>query len=179
MVENQTRKVKAIPLRRLKMSRRTEPLAAPQNFGVARCRTLKPEESVMIGNLLARCFQGSIDDEGQPPQWWRQLARQTFSRGIDEDSSLVLFDEKTPICAMVVVGRGQSYSLDLAMTHPEYRGLGLAELLIRQCLHNLHQKGIARLSLLVTEDNAPAMRLYNKLGFKTQEDFYYLKVVIT
>lgn len=80
---------------------------------------------------------------------------------------------------MVVVGRGQSYSLDLAMTHPEYRGMRLAERLIRQCLHNLHETGIEKLSLLVTENNAPAMRLYKRLGFETQEHFYYLKVVIT
>lgn len=179
MVENQTRKVKAIPLRRLKMSRRTLPLAQPQDFGDFRWRLIRFEDTEMIGDLLVRSFQGSIDDEGQSPGWWRQLARHTFSRGMDERSSLVLFDDKTPICAMVVVGRGQSFSLDLAMTHPEYRGQRLAELLIRQCLHNLHETGIHRLSLLVTEDNAPAMRLYNKLGFKTGEDFYYLKVVIT
>ena len=161
------------------MSRRTETLAETQDFMGFSRRTLKPEDATVIGSLLARSFQGSIDDEGQTQKWWRNLALSTFKRGIDYRSSLILFDRNTAICAMVVVGRGQSYSLDLAMTHPEYRGLRLAELLIRQCLHNLSETGIHRLSLCVTEDNAPAMRLYNRLGFETQEDFYYLKVVIT
>lgn len=80
---------------------------------------------------------------------------------------------------MVVVESGQLRSLDLAMTHPEYRGMRLAELLIRQSLHNLSAMGIHKLSLCVTEDNAPAMSLYKRLGFETEEDFYYLKVVIT
>lgn len=179
MVEHQLLKVKAIPLRRLKMSRRTVSLASPQGFRDFQCRTLEPEDSVMIGKLLTRSFQGSIDDEGHSPKWWRELARNTFARGICDRSSLVLFDEKTPICAMVVVKSGHRYSLDLAMTHPEYRNLKLAELLIRQCLNNLYELGVDRLSLLVTEDNAPAMMLYEKLGFETEEHFYYLKVVIT
>ncbi|CAN5393414.1 hypothetical protein BH10CYA1_BH10CYA1_47620 [soil metagenome] len=179
MVENQPRKVKAIPLRRLKMGRRTESLARPLDFGALRCRRLKPEDASMVGDLLARSFQGSVDDEGQSGKWWRRLAYDTFHRGICLRSSLVLFDDKTPVCAMVVVERGQLRSLDLAMTHPEYRGMRLAELLIRQSLHYLSETGINRLSLCVTEDNLPAMRLYKKLGFETQEDFYYLKVVIT
>lgn len=179
MVENQPRKVKAIPLRRLKMSRRTVSLATPQDFQDFRWRTLKPEDATMVGNLLARSFQGSVDDEGHPSRWWRELARNTFRRGICQSSSLVLFDDRTPVCAMVVVESGQLRSLDLAMTHPEYRGIRLAELLIRQSLHNLSAMGIHRLSLCVTEDNVPAMRLYKRLGFETDEDFYYLKVVIT
>ncbi len=148
MVENQPRKVKAIPLRRLKMSRRTEPLVAPQHFGDFRCRALTPEDAVMVGNLLARGFRGSIDDEGQKPQWWRDLALNTFKHGICQRSSLVLFDGETPVCVMVVVGRGQLRSLDLAVTHPEYQGRGLAKLLIRQSLHNLNAAGIPKLSLV-------------------------------
>jgi len=179
MVENQSRKVKAIPLRRLKMSRRTELLGAPQDFGALRCRNLTPRDGIMVGKLLARSFQGAIDDEGQTPRQWVSLALNTFWHGICERSSLVLFDGKTPVCAMVVTGGGQLRSLDLAMTHPKYRGMKLAELLIRQSLHNLNEMGIQKLSLCVTEDNAPAMKLYQRLGFETQEDFYYLKVVIS
>jgi ribosomal protein S18 acetylase RimI-like enzyme len=180
MVENETRKVKAIPLRRLKMSRPTERLAAPINFGKYRCRRLTDVDGAMIGRLLCTSFRGTIDDaEHQTDEQWRNIAIRTFWQGICHKSSLVLFEGNTPICAMVVVPHRHSRSLDLAMTHPFYRGQGLAELLIRQCLHNLNQTGVQSMSLWVTEQNAPALRLYEKLGFETQSDFYCLKVVFT
>ncbi|MBS2002966.1 MAG: GNAT family N-acetyltransferase [Cyanobacteria bacterium SZAS LIN-5] len=182
MVENKVHRVKTTPLRRLKMSRQTELLASPQDFGRYLLRPLNEEDSIMVGDLLFKSFRGSIDDEGQTRNQWRQLALSTFNRGICRTSSLVLLDGNVPICAMVVVKRGlhrERRSLDLAMTHPDYRGQGLAERLIRQCLHNLRETGIGAVSLWVTEQNTPALGLYRRLGFEVQEDFYYLKVVIT
>lgn len=182
MVENKVHRVKTTPLRRLKMSRKTELLASAQDFGPYRLRRLTDKDGILIGDLLFKSFRGSIDDEGQTRNQWRQLALSTFGRGICQASSLVLLDGDMPVSGMVVVKHGLQFerrSLDLAMTHPDYRGHKLAEHLIRQCLHNLCQIGIDNLSLWVTEQNTSAFRLYRRLGFEQQEDFYYLKVVIT
>jgi ribosomal protein S18 acetylase RimI-like enzyme len=178
MVENLTRTVKAIPQRRLKMSRPTELLARPLDFGSFRFRTITVGDVESIGRLLRLSFAGGVDDDYVSD--WRQLALNTFRRGICLRSSVLLLSGKVPICAMVVVFHGRrSYSLDLAMTHPRYRNQGLAERLIRQCLNNLREMDIDSLSLWVTEENSGALRLYKRLGFEQQDQIYNLKVVIT
>lgn len=161
------------------MSRRTELLTGSPGFSGFQCRTLTRHDAIVVGNLLFTSFHGTIDDENWTRGQWQQRAYYTLSRGVCERSSLLLTDGRIPVCAMVVVEYGRTRSLDLAMTHPDYRQRGLAEGLIRQCLHNLRQIGIDRLSLCVTEENSAALRLYQKLGFETLEDFYHLKVVIT
>jgi ribosomal protein S18 acetylase RimI-like enzyme len=177
MVENLTRTVKAIPQRRLQMSRPTELLVRPLDFGSLNYRALVPGDVESIGRLLRLSFAGGVDDNGNTD--WRQLALDAFRRGICLRSSGVLLAGKTPVCAMVVVPQGRARSLDLAMTHPKYRNRGLAELLIRQCLNNLRKMDIESLSLWVTEDNSAALRLYKRLGFEPQDQIYNLKVVIT
>jgi GNAT superfamily N-acetyltransferase len=177
MVENLTRTVKAIPQKRLKMSRPTELLLHPLNFGSLNYRTVTAGNVDSIGLLLQLSFAGGVDDDGTTD--WRRLALNTFKRGICLDSSVVLYAGDTPVSAMMVVAERRARSLDLAMTHPKHRNQGLAELLIRQCLNNLRKMDIDRLSLWVTEDNLAALRLYKRLGFEQQDQIYNLKVVIT
>ncbi len=46
-----------------------------------------------------------------------------------------------------------------------FRGLGVGEQLTRQVIRQAQAEGAAALLLVVNEDNAPAIRLYRKLGF--------------
>ena len=49
--------------------------------------------------------------------------------------------------------------------HPDYRRQGLAERLAAQLVEALKEKGSRCLTLEVRQSNAPAIRLYEKLGF--------------
>ena len=54
---------------------------------------------------------------------------------------------------------------------PEYRARGLGEFLIAATAGNLRQRNFSLLSLTVTEANARAVKLYQRLGFDTKRVF--------
>ena len=61
------------------------------------------------------------------------------------------------------------------VTHKEYRGKGIATELFEALLTELKAQGIKKLFLEVEHDNAPAIRLYEKLGFSNdgyRRDYY-------
>lgn len=55
---------------------------------------------------------------------------------------------------------------------PSHRGLGLGTALIRQALAGLRRFSIARGALEATVDNARAVRLYERLGFRRSKTIY-------
>lgn len=55
---------------------------------------------------------------------------------------------------------------------PEQRGLGLGTALIEKALAGIREWGAASATLEVTADNAGAVRLYQRLGFRRQRTIY-------
>jgi len=55
---------------------------------------------------------------------------------------------------------------------PGYRGLGLGTALLLQSLHGFRLCGLSRAYLEVTADNAGAVRLYQRLGFRRMKTLY-------
>lgn len=59
--------------------------------------------------------------------------------------------------------------------HPDFRGLGIAEAMIRNILDTVRPQGAVFVSLEVRVSNAPARALYEKLGFEIiglRKDYY-------
>ena len=59
--------------------------------------------------------------------------------------------------------------------HPGYRGLGLAEALMRFAIAKVREAGAALMTLEVRSSNTPAVTLYRKLGFDvlgTRKNYY-------
>ncbi len=52
--------------------------------------------------------------------------------------------------------------------HPEFRGRGVGERLMRELIRIAYRRGAARMTLEVRVGNAPAQALYRKLGFVTE-----------
>ena len=52
--------------------------------------------------------------------------------------------------------------------HPEFRGRGIGERLMRELIRIAYRRGAARMTLEVRVGNAPAQALYRKLGFITE-----------
>ena len=61
---------------------------------------------------------------------------------------------------------GESDMMNVAV-HPDYRRRGIAQMLIGQLMQDLKQRDNLHLSLEVRATNAPAITLYEKLGFET------------
>ena len=61
---------------------------------------------------------------------------------------------------------GESDMMNIAV-HPDHRRRGIAQMLIGQLMQDLKQRDNLNLSLEVRATNAPAITLYEKLGFET------------
>jgi ribosomal protein S18 acetylase RimI-like enzyme len=75
-------------------------------------------------------------------------------------------------CAGVVV---QNHLLGLAnlgnfLTHPDWRGMGFAKTVARSLIHKLEEAGLHGFLLATTDDNIPARRVYEALGFCAFEE---------
>lgn len=51
---------------------------------------------------------------------------------------------------------------------PEYRGAGLGGRLLEACVSKAWSNGLSRIELEVRSDNAPAIRLYQRFGFREE-----------
>ncbi len=60
---------------------------------------------------------------------------------------------------------------------PGFRGRGLGHALVLKSLRGFRDAGLERVTLEVTAENAPAVRLYEKLGFRTVKTVYKETVV--
>ncbi len=66
------------------------------------------------------------------------------------------------IGSQTVLGEGDMMNLAVA---PDYRRMGIGEGLVNALVAALNERGAARLALEVRASNAPAIALYEKLGF--------------
>ena len=63
-------------------------------------------------------------------------------------------------------------ALGNVMTHPDYRGQGLATLATNAVCEELLDHGIKLIGLSVGRSNEAAIRVYEKIGFKRRVPFY-------
>jgi ribosomal protein S18 acetylase RimI-like enzyme len=60
------------------------------------------------------------------------------------------------------------------VVHPAYRGQGIARQLMKALIAFSHEQGLTYLDLHVFEQNLPAIRLYESLGFREEHrEIYY------
>jgi ribosomal protein S18 acetylase RimI-like enzyme len=55
---------------------------------------------------------------------------------------------------------------------PAQRGIGLGAALLLKALHGFRQTGLAAARLEVTAENASAVRLYRRIGFRFRKTLY-------
>ncbi|MEM3104102.1 MAG: ribosomal protein S18-alanine N-acetyltransferase [Candidatus Bathyarchaeia archaeon] len=72
--------------------------------------------------------------------------------------------------------RGSEGHIISIAIHPDYRGIGIGEKLLRENIKRLKDSGAKRVVLEVRIDNIQALKLYQKLGFKivkTLKNYYW------
>lgn len=142
-------------------------------------RQLVPSDGDLLGTLIFRALHGSIDDAGESESFWREEARVYLAKNTDlfwHASSIIVSGDK-PVSTVAISAEEGVAFLVYAMTDPHFQGQGLASAQILSSLDMLYRSKIERLKLCVTEQNDRALRLYQKLGFVVDSEFYHLKVV--
>jgi len=77
----------------------------------------------------------------------------------------------------VVSDNGRIAALGNVMTHPDWRGRGLASMATSAVVARLIDRGVSTIGLSVSRENAAAIRVYEKLGFKKHVAFHEGKAV--
>jgi ribosomal-protein-alanine N-acetyltransferase len=109
-----------------------------------------------------------------------QLHARSFSVGWSEDEMERLLSDPTVITHLARENGGRGALLGFLMSRvaadeaeilsvavdPKARGRGIAGDLLRHHLARITARGSARIFLEVGEDNRPALRLYDKAGFR-------------
>ncbi len=72
----------------------------------------------------------------------------------------------------VVSERGRIAAMGNVMTHPDWRGRGLASIATSAVIARLIDRGVETIGLSVSRENAAAIRVYEKLGFKKHAAFH-------
>lgn len=99
---------------------------------------------------------------------------QEIAKKVARDPDLFLLAEQDNAIIGSVLGgfdgrRGMVYHLAVAQA---YRRQGIGEMLMHALEQRLREKGCIRFYLLVTRDNAEAIRFYEKRGWKLMDDLY-------
>lgn len=123
-----------------------------------------------VAALLELCFHADgIDDGGQrllnmlrhygPFETWT----------LDGAPGFVWVDERGIVGNASVqrnIARRDTWIVGNVATHPDHRGRGIATQLVEACVRHAIARGARFVALQVHHDNPPALRVYQKLGFK-------------
>ena len=81
------------------------------------------------------------------------------------------------LCQMSPRNHNQTrWHIDNIAVHPDFRGRGMALNLLNAVFDYYNQRGAMRFTLEVDTTNAPAIKLYEKLGFRRYSTLYYSKM---
>src|SRR5262249_36663416 len=115
-------------------------------------------------------YRGGADDEGETiAEALHEVDNVLVSADrpfIPAASFVIEVDAALASASLISLFRGAPLVTHI-MTHPNYkrRGLGVSALL--RSANALREQGWSSLSLYVTDNNAPALALYRRLGFQT------------
>jgi GNAT superfamily N-acetyltransferase len=134
------------------------------------------------GDLIHRCYQmhgdAHINDQYRSVQgslrFLHNIVRFPGCGVFDPEDSFVIRDERGgQLEALVLVSKVEPDVAHITQicVSPRRRGYGLGRMLMRHVATQLAAKGVNAITLTVTEANAPALKLYESLGFKTRLSF--------
>lgn len=107
----------------------------------------------------------AIENVSFPSPWPKRI----FAREIEAKNSykrVIRFSGSVVAYIVTWTIYDEVHILNIAV-HPEFRKIGLGEMLIRDCLASSIERGLKLVLLEVRVSNSSAIKLYEKIGFKT------------
>lgn len=126
-------------------------------------------DGVALADLLETAFRDEpADEEGQA--MLRMLRNfGVFDVAMTDGATGFLWIEAGRIVGNASLMRNRARSDTWVVgnvgTHPSFRGRGIATALVTTCMRYVEGRGGARVALEVSQSNAAAMRVYQRLGF--------------
>ena len=126
----------------------------------------------------ARCFRDQMDSVIFPSlgnvAGCRRLMRDISRRNGFAPEATWLIAGAEEDCGTIqgVVEPGGNGAIQNVGIVPEHRGCGLGTRLVTRALNGFYRTGVSHVRLEVTADNAPAVRVYQKVGFQQTKVLY-------
>lgn len=149
------------------------PPVAPPSGSVV--RPVRPDDEPALARLHEKAYRNHLDRYFALETWdpKRDADRQLrayfegrFGELLSPGSSVAALASDGRVVAAVLAVRGSSRVLLIdVVCEPERQGKGFGRAALTAALHALRGRGASRIVLNVTEENAPALRLYTGLGF--------------
>jgi len=118
-------------------------------------RTVRPGDLKEVYKIERLSFQQPF-----PPSYLETLAYLS-----PETFIVASIDEHVVGYSASVLKGLEGHILSIAV-HPEYRGLGIGEKVLRENIRRLKELGVRKVVLEVRVSNTAAIQLYKKLGFE-------------
>ncbi len=106
------------------------------------------------------------------------MRRRIVRDDIDMQSSVVVMDDDYPIALGMIARRGAHAWIGGVGVLPNYRGQGIGRQIMHILLDAAHQHHVDRVQLEVIQQNTPAIRLYDSLGFQRQRALHVAEGLI-
>lgn len=135
------------------------------------CRTVRTSDANDLAILLYAAFRGTIGDEGDPFSAAVREIERTMAGDYGRlmpDCSFVIEDGEflASVCLISWYDPTEGPFVIFTMTRPESKGQGMARFLLKKSINALIEREYEQLTLIVTDGNQPAQRLYASLGFQ-------------
>lgn len=159
---------------------RARPIAESAQRGTPG-RPWQTTDVAAVTTLAQRAYAGSTDvrafaPRGLDEEWRDYMTGLLSGPGCGRflrNASLVVPGGGTRLDAAVLVTALSPHTAHVAqvMVDPDARGRGLGDALVQQAMGEAAAMGFSQMTLLVAETNAPAVRLYDGLGFDRRGTF--------
>lgn len=135
------------------------------------CRAVSGEDIPALGRLMLDAYRGTIDDEGETLDDAVAEIRGTIDGQYGpflRDCSFAVEENEDLVAACLVTWSKtlKAPFLGYCITRPDHQNRGLGVFLVKTSINALVARGHRDLYLVVTEGNAPALHLYEKMGFR-------------
>ena len=136
------------------------------------CRIVSEEDIALLGRLMYESYRDTIDYEGETLEDALAEIRSTIhgQYGTFMANCSFVIERQGEAASACLISWSQEFHkpfLTYSMTHPTSKNQGRGTFLLKKSINTLLDQGYQELTLVVTEGNIPAQRLYQKLGFRT------------
>ncbi|MGZ3694667.1 MAG: N-acetyltransferase family protein [Bdellovibrionota bacterium] len=148
----------------MKIAAREIPVSRTLSF-----RPAVPEDAHALGKLMDLAYTGTIDHEGESREKCVEEMAGTMGGKYGpyfDFASFLVEENGEALAASLITFWKEKPLLAFSMTAPLAQGQGFGGFLIERSISALFSHGYKELTLVVTAGNAPAERLYAKLGFQ-------------
>ena len=132
------------------------------NEGISR-RPVAECTAAQVADALTKSFEGYVMPVNVTAQGYERRFR---PENVDPFASCVYFRETRPVAVALVARRGWTSRIAAMAVAPEARGMGLGKVIMQDTIDEAVERGDRSVLLEVFEHNTPAVKLYERLGFR-------------